>query len=79
MSAHNFTDAIDGASCVLIIDTECGWWEGGVGITHPGCDRPADVMPDLDAFYCPACRRNGRVSGAWVMDCWDADDAAVTS
>jgi hypothetical protein len=22
---------------------------------------------DLDAFYCPVCRWNGRVSGAWCV------------
>ena len=28
----------------------------------------ADLAIELDAFFCPACHRNGRVSGAWCLD-----------
>lgn len=38
------------------------------GISHPHCDKLADVSLELDAFYCLACKYNGRVSVAWIHD-----------
>ena len=39
-----------------------------IGVAHPGCPVIADLAVELDAFWCPACRRGGRVSGAWCAD-----------
>lgn len=60
-----FTDPVSGARCVLVVVPG-----GGVvpGVVHPRCDRLADLSLELDAFWCPACRWNGRVSGAWAHD-----------
>jgi len=42
--------------------------EAKIGVAHPGCAAVADLAIELDAFFCPACHRNGRVSGAWCLD-----------
>lgn len=41
--------------------------EPKTGVAHPGCTELADLSLDLDAWYCPSCRRQGRVSGAWAV------------
>ena len=67
-----FTDPVSDTECVLVVPPggrvypEPG--EPKIGIVHPGCDALADLAVDLDAFFCPACKRNGRVSGAWCVD-----------
>lgn len=61
MSDRDFIDPITGATCT-VVDTPDGWLPHG--IQHPGCDGLADPCPDLDAFFCPECGHNGRVSGA---------------
>lgn len=56
--AHPFTDPVSGRDVVLhLVD--------GLGVAHGDCPVLADVLPEIDAFYCPACRWNGRISGAW--------------
>jgi hypothetical protein len=65
--AWPFTDPVSGQQCTLRID---GTQYGDAGVEHPGCERLADVSPDLDAFYCPGCGWNGRISGAWFMELW---------
>jgi hypothetical protein len=42
------------------------------GVEHPDCDYLAEVMPDLDAFFCRYCQWNGRISGAWFMGLLEA-------
>lgn len=75
-----FTDPVSGAPCELVIPPggrvypRPGWPK--TGVAHPGCPAVADLCVELDAFWCPACRRNGRVSGAW---CADVIRAAVTA
>lgn len=67
-----FTDAARGAECILVIPSAGRVWpaegEPKIGVEHPGCDALADLVLDLDAFWCPLCRRNGRISGAWAAD-----------
>lgn len=58
-----FTDLVSGEECALVITAE-----GRPGIAHPRCTFLADLAVELDAFYCPACGWNGRVSGAWCAD-----------
>lgn len=58
-----FTDRISGQLCILVIP-----FGGQAGIEHPDCRRLADLSQELDAFYCQACKMNGRVSGAWCAD-----------
>lgn len=70
---HPFTDPITGAGCVLVIPAGGRIFRDSmgspqIGIEHPGCPDLADLSVELDAFYCPACRWNGRVSGAWAVD-----------
>lgn len=68
-----FTDPIRSAECVLVVP------DGGrvfpvapddpqIGVEHGGCGRVADLAIELDAFYCPACQWNGRISGGWAVD-----------
>lgn len=33
-----------------------------------GCSDLADVSADLDAWFCPVCHAQGRISGAWALD-----------
>jgi hypothetical protein len=73
---HNFTDLVSGRSCQLVIPPDGhvypGDGEAKIGIVHPGCPAVADLAVDLDAFYCEACKWNGRVSGAWCADLIEA-------
>lgn len=68
MADHPFVDPISDRPVVLVIGETNALFDGTTGVRHPGCDRLADVSPDLDAFFCSACHRNGRISGAWVVD-----------
>lgn len=59
-----FTDPISGQVCIVMFPTA-----GGLpGIDHPNCATLADLSIELDAFYCPTCQMNGRISGAWCAD-----------
>lgn len=62
-----FTDFAGGGECELAV-TGGGGIPVYLGVAHPGCGALADVSVHLDAFYCPACGRNGRVSGPWCLD-----------
>lgn len=70
-----FTDPITGATVWLIVPPGGAIFpargQAKIGVEHPGCHRLADLVPHADAFYCPPCRWNGRVSGAWVADLID--------
>ena len=77
-----FTDLVRMAQCTLVIPP------GGqvhpaapghpkIGVAHPGCIRVADLALELDAFFCPLCQWNGRVSGAWCAGQIRAARAAV--
>jgi hypothetical protein len=66
-----FTDLISRRECVLRVGLGVDRLRPGLPgavVLHGECPTPADVSPDLDCFYCPDCRWNGRISGAWVMD-----------
>ena len=71
-----FTDPISERECALIIPPDGRVFpsegEPKIGIEHPECDHLADLAIELDAFYCPACRWNGRVSGTWCVALIDA-------
>lgn len=56
-----FEDPITGQTVTLCVDDP-------PGVEHPGCPERADVSPPLDAFFCPACHWNGRISGAWYAE-----------
>jgi hypothetical protein len=71
-----FTDPVRGAGCVLVIPVPglvypAAPGDPKIGVEHPGapgetCIRLADLALELDAFYCPLCQWNGRVSGGWA-------------
>jgi len=67
-----FTDLVELTECVLVVPPGgkvCpGPGQPKTGVQHPGCLRIADLAVDMDAFYCPVCGRNGRISGAWAVD-----------
>lgn len=63
VTRHTFVDPISVQECTLIIETD-----KAPVVEHPDCFGDADVTVELDAFYCPTCRYNGRVSGAWVLE-----------
>lgn len=65
VTSHPFTDPISHETVVLHVDDD-------PGVSHPRCDQRARVSPELDCFYCTACRWNGRISGAWYIDMIDA-------
>lgn len=72
---HAFSDPLHpGRNVALLIDRTKPFYKGGAGVEHPDCDQLADVAVHLDAFYCPTCRWNGRITGGWVVDMWRADD-----
>lgn len=66
-----FTDPVRGDECMLHVEPMQPAFDG-IWVEHPGCEELADVSIDLDAFYCAACGRSGRVSGAWALDVWAA-------
>jgi hypothetical protein len=73
ISAHiAFTDLASNQECTLIIPLQGKVFPGPddakIGIAHPGCPMLADLAIELDAFWCPRCKWNGRVSGAWCAD-----------
>lgn len=67
-----FTDPISGETCILVVPPYGRVFpshgEAKIGVGHPRCSELADLAIELDAFYCPACRWNGRISGAWALD-----------
>ena len=67
-----FTDAVSLQECALVIPPYGRVFpESGapmIGIAHPRCEHLADLAIELDAFFCPRCKWNGRVSGAWCAD-----------
>lgn len=70
---HTFEDPISGQQRVLVMGNKDSVpYDGTHGVEHLGCDRLANVSPELDAFYCSACQTGGRISGAWFMDLWMA-------
>lgn len=66
---HPFMDGVRRDECILHV-WPAGTLFDGLKVEHPGCACLADVSADLDAWYCPACSRSGRVSGAWAVDMW---------
>ncbi len=68
--AYHFTDPVSGRVCDLtFIGPDPSWWDHTAGVAHPDCSMLADVSAEIDAFYCPECRWNGRLSGMWATDC----------
>ena len=67
-----FTDDTTGEVCKLVIPQHGRVFPAAgqpkIGISHGGCGTLADLCAELDAFWCPDCHRNGRVSGAWAHD-----------
>ncbi len=69
MIRHGFVDPVRDSPCALVIPDDGRLFrEPKIGIAHPNCDTLADLSIELDAFYCPACAWNGRVSGAWCAE-----------
>lgn len=58
-----FTDYLTGDRCFLVITPG-----GKPGIRHPKCPVMADLIAELDAFYCMECKYNGRISGRWAVE-----------
>lgn len=42
--------------------------EPRIGIRHVGCSDLAGITIELDCWFCASCHRQGRISGAWVLD-----------
>lgn len=62
-----FRELASGTHCFLAFEPN-----GKPVIKHPKCQEMADVIAELDAFYCMKCRYSGRISGAWVREIADA-------
>lgn len=63
-----FSDPIKNQWCELHVpDGGSVYGEPKIGVRHPGCEQLADLSVEIDAFYCPKCRWNGRISGAWAL------------
>lgn len=60
----SFIDDVQGGECTLVVYPQAG--APRAGVAHPRCEALADLAIDLDAFFCPLCHRNGRISGAWA-------------
>jgi hypothetical protein len=79
---YRFFDSVHGATCTLVVPAGGRVFpsdgEPKVGVEHAGCDEIADLSVELDSFYCRACQWNGRVSGAWAVDCIEAAKGGLT-
>lgn len=72
MTVDRFVDPISQEHCFLVVPP------GGrifpvkgqpkIGVRHGTCAETADLAVELDAFYCPTCGWNGRISGAWAIE-----------
>lgn len=60
-----FTEPVHDVNCILVIPVTASRM---VTVLHPHCSNGADISPDLDAFFCPDCGYNGRISGKFVYD-----------
>lgn len=60
---HAYTDPSGRQSTIIITGDATT-----SGIRHHACNVLATVSPDLDAAYCPQCRWQCRISGAWYTD-----------
>ena len=71
-----FYELVRGGECTLVVPLDGRVYpqagEPKIGVEHPDCDAVADLAIELDAFFCPQCKRNGRVSGAWCRDVIEA-------
>lgn len=65
MTEEGFTDPVTGQVCTVVDDPTGPLIP--LGVAHPGCPEIAETYPHLDAFYCPRCGHNGRVTGAWLI------------
>lgn len=74
MGRHVFTDPTTGAECTLVIDETAA---GEHGVEHPGCTTLADVVVQLDAWWCSDGDHHGRVDGAWATERWREDMRAA--
>ena len=67
-----FLDPIRNRMCALVVPPAGRVFafngEPKIGVRHEGCEELADLSIELDCFYCPTCRWNGRISGAWAVD-----------
>jgi hypothetical protein len=67
-----FTDLVRLRECELVVplggQLTPAFGEAKIGVDHPGCIIRADLALELDAFFCPLCQWNGRISGAWAAD-----------
>jgi hypothetical protein len=62
-SPSPFVDPTSGETCYLVFRP------GTVpGVSHLDCDQLGDVSVAYDAWYCPPCGKQGRVSGAWCIN-----------
>lgn len=70
-ASYPFTDPVTGGKVTVHFgDT--------AGVEHPNCDYRAEVVPDLDAFFCRHCGRNGRISGVWFLELLDQHPTGAT-
>lgn len=75
---YKFTDPSSGRRATLVLGPEpLAPYDGKHGVRHDQCATLADVSPDLDAWYCRACKVGGRISGAWFMDKWMSRDGGA--
>lgn len=71
---RSFVDPTSGKERELLVLTNCDGAFDALKVDH-GCSELADVSADLDAWFCPACQRSGRISGAWAVDMWQQGHA----
>lgn len=64
-----FIDPVKGAARELVVLIGVSAFDG-LKVEH-GCTDLADVSADLDAWFCPVCHAQGRISGAWALDVYD--------
>lgn len=66
---RSFVDPVKGVERELVVLHGVSAFDG-LKVEH-GCTDLADVSADLDAWFCPVCHVQGRISGAWALDVYD--------
>jgi hypothetical protein len=69
LARRPFIDPISGTERELLVLSNATAFDGLV-VEH-GCSDLGNVSADLDAWFCPVCHAQGRISGAWALDVYD--------
>lgn len=66
---RSFIDPVKGVERELVVLIGAPAFDA-LCVDH-GCSDLGNVSADLDAWFCPVCHAQGRISGAWALEVYD--------